>query len=110
MATSSRKWSKCLSTPEFEHLAKIGGIILCVADTSDDVTVAHSEQNIRHSSQIAFTLRTPIAPRPHQVGTMPTRAVKGFATTSLPSRTFSGSAANARGAGPSITAAASRGL
>jgi hypothetical protein len=41
--------------PEFEHLAKIGRIILCVADASGDVTIAHSEQNICYSSQVAFT-------------------------------------------------------
>ena len=44
-----------------------------------------------------------------QVGTMPTRLVNGFATASLPSTILSGSAGKARGAGPSITAAPSRG-
>src|SRR5262249_34336876 len=40
-----------------------------------------------------------------QVGAMPTRPVKVFATASLPSTSLSGSAGNARGAGPSMTVA-----
>src|SRR5262249_31420482 len=47
---------------------------------------------------------------PHQVGVMPTRAVNDLATTSLPSTSLSGSAGNARVAGPSTIAAPSRGL
>ena len=45
-----------------------------------------------------------------QVGMMPTRAVNGLATASLPSTILSGSAGNARVAGPSMTVAPSRGL
>src|SRR5262249_29446995 len=48
--------------------------------------------------------------RRHSVGTMPTRLVNGLATASLPSTILSGSAGKAREAGPSITAAPSRGL
>ena len=55
--------------PEFEHLAKIGRIILCVADASDDVTVAHGEQNICYSSQVAFTsIRIELAQRIKNIG------------------------------------------
>ena len=50
------------------------------------------------------------AERRHQLGTMPTRLVIGLATASLPSTILSGSAGKAREAGPSITAAPSRGL
>ena len=50
------------------------------------------------------------AGRRYQVGTMPTRLVNGLATASLPSKILSGSAGKAREAGPSITAAPSRGL
>src|SRR5262249_16227145 len=50
--------------PKFEHLAKIGRIILCVADASDDVTIAHTEQNICDPSQVAFTsIRIELAQR-----------------------------------------------
>jgi hypothetical protein len=45
-----------------------------------------------------------------QVGTIPTRPVNGLATANFPSTILSGSAAKERVAGPSITAAASRGL
>jgi len=42
--------------PEFEYFAKIGGVVLCVADASRNVTIAHSQQNICYASQVAFTL------------------------------------------------------
>jgi hypothetical protein len=55
--------------PEFEHLAKIGRIILCVADASDDVTIAHGEQNICYSSQVTFTsIRIELAQRIKNIG------------------------------------------
>jgi hypothetical protein len=45
-----------------------------------------------------------------QAGAMPRRPINGFATTSLSSTIFSGSAAKPRVVGPSMIAAPSRGL
>src|SRR5260370_28955372 len=58
---------------------------------------------VSHPSDVAGEL-------PFQLGTMPTRAVNGLATASLPSTILSASAGKEREAGPSMTAAPSRGL
>src|SRR5439155_51531 len=63
-----------------------------------------SHENAGHHISSSFF------PSKHQLETMPTRPVNGFATASLPSTILSGSAARARGAGPSMTDAPSRGL
>src|SRR5439155_19477353 len=100
-------------------VAEAGAVVCCAEAAVQPAATARAVAQTPCSNRLRWTMtRLPsrelvvFTSDQHvsQVGTMPTRPVNGLATARLPFTILSGSAARARGAGPSISAAPSRGL